>query len=111
MSISGQPLEYYFSKTLMKAYSKTSQCKARLDRLQILSWAKCGRRPPCIEGFHIVRDTFVYSQTQIKTYTRCRQLKSDHSDTQIFWQYFPQSPFLKRWKITLVGDDHTGLLR
>jgi len=30
---------------------------------------------------------------------------------RIFWQYRPQAGWLAPWKVTLVGDDRTGLSR
>ncbi len=81
----------------------------RLDRVQIVSWAPQGRKPPSLEGFAITRDSFVRSQTNIKTYARCRQYQSAINDTKIYWQYDRQKCWLKPWKITIVADDKAGL--
>jgi hypothetical protein len=82
---------------------------AKLDRVQIISWAPQGRKPPTLKGFAVTRDSFVRSQTNIKTYARCRQYKSLKDDAKIYWQYQRQKAWLKPWKITLVADDKTGL--
>jgi hypothetical protein len=83
--------------------------KVRLDRVQILSWAPRGREPPKLEGYKIVRDTFVRRQTTTSTYARCRQLKSLTNDAKIYWQYQRLKGWLKPWKITIVADDKNGL--
>jgi hypothetical protein len=59
----------------------------RLDRLQIVSWAPQGGRPPLLKGYKVVRDWFVRCQTTISTYARVRQYQSVTDDTKIFWQY------------------------
>jgi hypothetical protein len=83
----------------------------RLDRVQLVSWAPRGRKPPRLKGFAITQDSFVRTQTTTATYARCRQYKSLTNDAKIFWQYYPRKGWLKRWKITLVGDDESGLTR
>lgn len=85
--------------------------KVRLDRVQILSWAPTGRKPPVLERYKIERDCFVRCQTTTATYARCRQYRSITNDTKIYWQYCRQKGWLKPWKITIVADDKTGLSR
>ena len=86
-----------------------SKIVVRLDRVQLVSWAPQGRKPPLLKGFAITRDSFVRSQTNIKTYARCRQYRSTTSDAKIYWQYERQKAWLKPWKVTMVADDKTGL--
>ncbi len=81
----------------------------KIDRVQVVSWAQQGRKPPLLKGFAITRDSFVRSQTNIKTYARCRQYRSTIDDTKIYWQYERQKSWLKPWKVTMVADDKTGL--
>jgi len=81
----------------------------RLDRVQILSWAPRGRKPPKLDGFKLTRDCFVRCQTTTPTYARRRQYQSLTNDAKVFWQYERQKGWLKPWKITLVGDDESGL--
>jgi hypothetical protein len=81
----------------------------KIDRVQIVSWAPQGRKPPRLKGFKVTRDSFVRSQTTILTYERCRHYHSDENDTKVYWQYFRRSMFLKPWKVTIVADDKTGL--
>jgi hypothetical protein len=81
----------------------------KIDRVQLVSWAPQGRKPPLLKGFKVTRDSFVRPQTNIPTYERCRQYQSTSNDAKIFWQYYRRSSFLKPWKITIVADDKTGL--
>jgi hypothetical protein len=81
----------------------------QVDRVQLVSGAPQGRKPPTLRDFAVTRDSFVRSQTNIKTYARCRQYQSTINDTKVYWQYERQKPWLKPWKITLVADDSTGL--
>lgn len=86
------------------------QIKVRLDRVQILSWAQRGRKPPLpFKGYKIVRDSFVHCQTTTATYARNRHYQSLSDDTKIFWQYQRLKPWLSPWKITLVANDTTGV--
>ena len=85
--------------------------RALLDRVQILSSAPKGRKPPLLEGYVIVRDSFVRCQTTTRTYARCRHYSSLTNDSKIYWQYSRQRSWLKPWKITMVADDKTGLSR
>ncbi|MGA7503068.1 MAG: hypothetical protein WA859_22430 [Candidatus Sulfotelmatobacter sp.] len=80
-----------------------------MDRVQILSWAPQGRKPPLLKGYKVVRDCFVRCQTTTPTYARSRQYQSATDDTKIFWQYQRRNSWLKPWKITVVADDATGL--
>lgn len=85
---------------------------ARVDRVQILSSAEPGQRPPkAINGFDIETDTFVRMQTTVPTYARSRRYRSTTNDAQIFWQYERKQPWLEPWKITMAPDDRTGLSR
>lgn len=81
----------------------------RNDRVQLSSWAPQGRKLPKLEGYKVVRDWFVRCQTTTATYARVRQYQSLTDDTKIFWQYRRLKGWLKPWKITMVGDDKTGL--
>jgi hypothetical protein len=87
----------------------TAPIKVRLDRVQILSWAPQGRRPPQLDGFKITRDSFVRCQTTTGTYGRCRQYQCITKDTRIYWQYDRLKGWLKPWKITIIADDRSGL--
>src|SRR5713101_2174847 len=89
-----------------------AKCVVRLDRLQIVADARYGERKlPTVEGYQVVRDSFVRCQTRTVTYARCRQLRHRSSETQVFWQYRKQKGWLRPWKITFVPNDRTGLLR
>jgi hypothetical protein len=81
----------------------------RLDRLQVVSGAPQGGKPPLLEGYKVVRDWFVRCQTTTSTYARVRQYQSVTDDTKIFWQYQRLKGWLKPWKVTIVADDESGL--
>lgn len=86
-----------------------SDITVRLDRVQVVSWAPHGKKPPVLEGYAITRDSFVRCQTSTATYARCRQYQSQTNDAKIYWQYSRQKGWLKPWKITIVADDRAGL--
>ena len=81
----------------------------RLDRVQLVSWAPRGRKPPRLNGFKVTCDSFVRCQTTTSTYARCRHYRSITNDAKIFWQYYRLKGWLKPWKITIVADDEEGL--
>ena len=81
----------------------------RMDRVQLVSWAPQGRKPPPLKDYKIVRDCFVRRQTTTATYARSRQYQSTTDDTKIFWQYQRLKGWLKPWKVTVIADDQTGL--
>jgi hypothetical protein len=81
----------------------------QLDRVQILSWAPRGRKPPRLKGYKVFRDSFVRRQTTTATYARVCQFHSTTDGTKIYWQYQRLKGWLKPWKITVVADDSTGL--
>src|SRR5579864_3496476 len=81
----------------------------KLDRVQLVSWAPQGRKPPPLKGYKVVSDWFVRCQTTTATYARVRQFQSTTDDTKIFWQYHRRKGWLKPWKITVVADDKSGL--
>src|SRR6266478_5655141 len=83
----------------------------RLDRVQLVSWAPQGRKPPELKGFAIGWDSFVRRQTTTSTYARCREYKSLANGAKIYWQYCRQKGWLKEWKITIIADDERGLCR
>jgi len=62
-----------------------------------------------LDGFKVIRDSFVRCQTTVATYARCRQYQSIANDTKVYWQYGRLKGWLKPWKITIVGDDKSGL--
>jgi hypothetical protein len=87
----------------------TEPIVVRLDRVRIVSWAKPGWKPPSIPGFRVVKDTWVRPQGPTPTYYRVRELQAEASGARAWWQYQPRRGWLRPWRITLVGDDRTGL--
>jgi len=88
-----------------------SDVEIRIDRVQGVSDAPPGHKPPIIRGFDVVRDTWVSRQTEIDTYRRCREYHSFDDAARIYWQYERLQPFLMPWKVSIIGDDRTGLTR
>lgn len=85
-------------------------CTVRLDRVQFVCRPQVGTpRLPTIAELRVLRDSFVRCQTTAPTYARCRQLESLNSGTKVYWQYQRRRAWLMPWRITFVGNDHTGL--
>ena len=83
-------------------------CEIRLDRLGImLPRNESGLPEP--NGFRTVTDTFLRPQGAIATYRRVRRLASNNSACKIAMQYEPLVPWLPWARITMNGDDRTGL--
>jgi hypothetical protein len=90
--------------------TRDARCTARLDRIRVVSGISgITGKPPSLPGFRIVRDSFVAQQTTTRTYLRCRQLICNETGTRVYWQYFPQRRWLRPWRITIIGDDRSGL--
>jgi hypothetical protein len=93
-----------------KRSSHSHDITIKIDRVQIVSWARQGWKPPRrLKGFQRTRDSFVRPQTDIPTYERCSHYQGIENDAKIYWQYYRRSSFLKPWKITIVADDKIGL--
>ncbi len=83
---------------------------AKLDRVQIAAQTRQGKLPP-IPGFQTLKDHFIRAQTVLSMFSRVRQCQNPRSGTQIFLQYRPLRPWLPPAKLTIIGDDLTGLER
>ena len=88
----------------------TPICVVRVDRVRVVCNGSQARVIPHVEGYRTVWDTRVRQQTTCKTFVRCRHLKHDESGTKVFWQYARQHAWLPEWRLTLIGDDRTGLM-
>ena len=87
-----------------------SQPGVRLDRLIILSWAPPGSKPPQIPGYRVEYDWFIRPRPgKPETYSRARSLRSEKSNARIAWQYARRHGWLRPWRITMTGDDETGI--
>ncbi len=81
-----------------------------LDRVQIGAQPiGTNERPPKLDGFRGVSDSFVRSQTTIRTWERLRRLVSNSSGAQVSWRYRPQVPWLPPWKITVIAGHGMGI--
>src|ERR1017187_7483116 len=65
---------------------------------------------PKVKGFEIVRDIRLRFRGKPLVYARVRELRSKTSATTVQWQYDRQKGWVKQWRITLIGDDQTGLV-
>jgi len=88
----------------------TEICTVRPDRVQIVArtWTKA---LPEIPRFVRCSDTFVRSQTSIRTYDRVRNLKNHETQSEIYLQYHVVPSWLEPVKLTCIGDDFRGLQR
>jgi hypothetical protein len=83
----------------------------RLDRIQIVSWAPPGAKPPAIPGFKIKYDHFLWAKNgNAPMYGRAQDLRHRKSGARIAWQYRRKRGWVKQWRITINGDDQTGIL-
>ena len=108
-STPAQPPGECYVKTMSVHTKRHHGVVVRLDRLQIVSRAPQGGKPPRLKGYKVVRDWFVRCQTTTSTYARVCQYQSVTDDTKIFWQYQRLKGWLKPWKVTIVADDDSGL--
>lgn len=93
-----------------KINSNSEICTVSIDRVQLL--ARTGTKQiPHIPGFEVCRDSFVRPQTAIRTYDRVRKLENPETGTTIYAQSWPAPPWLEPFKLTVVGNDSTGLQR
>jgi hypothetical protein len=80
-------------------------CHAGLDRFQFLAQPLSGNSLPEFLGFRRRRDSFVRSQTSVKTYARRAEYIDQRAGVRIFLQHEPCLPNLAPFKLTLVPDD------
>src|ERR1700674_3261939 len=90
---------------------RTAICAVQIDRVIVTAALQSGVTPPTICGYRVVRDTFVRSQTRVKTYSRVRVYRNCRNGVCIFLRYQPVLPGLAPFKLTLVGKDWLGLHR
>jgi hypothetical protein len=93
-------------------------CLVRLDRLVIVSprfkpkWSddrKIEVHPP-ISGFRGTGNWFPKQQGKIRTYRRVRSFLNSKTGTKLFVQSERAHGFLKPVRVTIVGNDATGIL-
>lgn len=84
-------------------------CQLRLDRMVVGVPHMLQHGLPQPKGFKRVMDTRVRPQGAIATYGRVRRFESESSSCKISIQYKRQAPWLPWCRITLIGDDRTGL--
>jgi hypothetical protein len=96
---------------LLVAQRMAAQITIRLDRVGIVSWAPPGAKPPPIKGFKVEYDRFIRSKPgRPAMYERARSMRGVDSDARIAWQYRRNRSWVKPWRITMNGDDQTGIL-
>lgn len=86
-----------------------SFCEVRLDRLVLNGTPNnCGHTFGLI-GFKRLRDHRVRRQGKIPTYSRVCVFRSVVGDAQVVLQYEPVARWLQPWRLTITGDDRTGI--
>jgi hypothetical protein len=88
---------------------QASICRAGVDRLQLLAKPLEKNKLPEFVGFRRVRDSFVRSQTAVKTYARAAEYVNDGSGLRVFLQHHPVLPTLWPLKVTLIPNDQSLL--
>jgi hypothetical protein len=94
---------------MKRGAQREPNCQIRLDRLVVGVPDKPSGGLPQPKGFKRVGDTLVRPQGAIATYGRVRRFVSKSSSCKISIQYDRQAPWLPWCRITLIGDDWTGL--
>jgi hypothetical protein len=85
-------------------------CRAGVDRLQLLAKPLEKNKIPEFVGFRRIRDSFVHTQTTIKTYARAAEYVNDGSGLRVFLQHAPLLPTLWPLKVTLIPNDQRLLV-
>jgi hypothetical protein len=85
------------------------QCQARLDRLIFTAVPRDKAGIKNVPGFKRVSDFIPQPQGKVRTYSRVSKFRSTTSSCQIVVQYDPQLPWLAPSRITIIGDDATGI--
>jgi hypothetical protein len=92
---------------------RNAACVVKLDRLVFVS-PRIGRQAirtlPSIPGFKITRDTIVRKRAKIATYRRVRAMENSATGTKLYVQYSRAHGWLKPIRVTVVGNDATGIL-
>jgi hypothetical protein len=94
---------------MKRGAQREPNCQVRLDRMVVGVPDKPSDGLPQPKGFKQVQDTRVRPQGAIATYGRVRRFESKTSSCKISIQYDRQAPWLPWCRITLIGDDRTGL--
>lgn len=81
----------------------------RLDRLRFTAWAPPGAKPPPINGFKVLSDNRPKTLGKVRSYDRLRKYYSVSSSSKIDWEYQRQHNWLRPWRVTVIGDDKTGI--
>ena len=82
----------------------------RPDRLIFTADGPIASKIPPIKGFRVSSDIRPRAQGQIRTYDRVRTLRSTTDATLVSIQYNPILRWLKPCRVTVIGDDATGIL-
>ena len=88
---------------------RKQNCQVRLDRLIVGVPDALADGPPEPRGFKRIADYRVRPQGKIATYARVQKFKSERNACQVSIQYQQQAPWVPWCRITMIGDDRTGL--
>ena len=84
-------------------------CVAGLDRLILNAVARGKHGIQNVPGYERVSDFIPHRQGKIATYGRLRKLRSIEDSSKIDVQYKPRVPWVSPLRVTMIGDDETGL--
>jgi hypothetical protein len=84
-------------------------CQVRLDRLIVGVPEALAEGLPEPRGFKRIADYRIRPQGKFATYARVQKFKSKRNACQVSIQYKPRAPWLPWCRITMIGDDRTGL--
>ena len=88
---------------------KEANCQVRLDRLIVGVPDALADGLPEPRGFKRIADYRVRPQGKIATYARVQKFKSERNACKVSIQYQRQAPWVPWCRITMIGDDRTGL--
>jgi len=85
------------------------QCQVKLDRLIFTAVPRDKAGIENVAGFRRVSDFRPQPQAKLRTYERVLKLRCTTTSCEIVVQHDPQLPWLAPVRITIIGDDLTGV--
>ena len=85
------------------------QCQVKLDRLIFTAVPRDKAGIGNVAGFRRVSDFRPQPQAKLRTYERVLKLRCTTTSCEIVVQHDPQLPWLAPVRITIIGDDLTGV--
>lgn len=92
-----------------RSLGMNDRCQVKMDRLILTAAPRDKAGIKNVSGFRRVSDFRPQPQGKIRTYLRVLKLRSMTTSCEIVVQYDPQLPWLAPLRITVIGDDVTGV--